>query len=88
MTAAATGSWTNSTTPAAPTSHANNLVFGANLVSTHSTGPGAGFTSRVITPDGNIAQDRIVSSVGSYGASAPMTSGSWIMQMVAFKGVP
>ena len=86
--AAATGSGTNSATPAVPTSHANDLLFGANLVWTHSTGPAAGFTSRVITPDGNIAEDRIVSSVGSYSASAPMTSGNWIMQMVAFKGAP
>ena len=56
------------------------------MVTSHNTGPGTGFTSRVITtPDGDIAEDRIVMVVGSYSASAPMTSGTWVMQMVAFR---
>jgi hypothetical protein len=68
------------------TTGANDLLIGANLVQTLTTGPGTGFTSRVITsPDGDILEDRVVSAVGSYDAAAPVSpSGLWIMQMAAF----
>ena len=37
-------------------------------------------------PDGDIAEDRVVTAVGSYSASAPLSSaGPWVMQMVAFR---
>ena len=86
VVAAATGTGTTSSTPAATTTNANDLIFGANTVTSLTTGSGTGFTTRVITtPDGDIAEDRIVTAVGSYSASAPMASGTWIMQMVAFK---
>ncbi len=40
----------------------------------------------ITTPDGDIAEDRIVTAVGSYSASATLNgAGTWIMQMVAFK---
>ncbi|MGA8215545.1 MAG: hypothetical protein WB799_18250 [Candidatus Sulfotelmatobacter sp.] len=67
--------------------HASNeLIFGADLVTTVTSGPGTGFTSRVITSgDGDIAEDEIVNMQGSYGATAPLTtSGGWIMQMLSF----
>ena len=71
------------------TTHANNLLFGANTVSAVTLGPGTGYTTRTITsPDGDIAEDRVVTSVGSYSATAPLTGGSWVMQMVAFKAAP
>ena len=51
------------------------------------TAAGTGFTSRVITnPNGDIAEDRVVTAIGSYTATAPLgSSGAWIMQMAAFK---
>jgi hypothetical protein len=50
------------------------------------TGPGTGFTTRIITsPDDDIAEDRTVTSAGAYAATAPQT-GRWVMQMVTFKG--
>src|SRR5262249_44199074 len=66
----------------------NDLIFGANTVYTGNAAAGAGFTSRVITvPDHDIAEDRVVSTAGSYSAGAPLTSsGPWVMQMVAFRG--
>ena len=93
VTAAATGSNATSSTAAVTTTNANDLLFAANMVVTFTTAPGAGFTSRVITtPDGDIAEDRIVTAVGSYSASATLSgAGAWVMQMVAFKaagGVP
>jgi chitodextrinase len=87
VVAAAQGSGTSSNSGSVTTTNAADLIVGANIVSSITTGPGASFTSRVITtPDGDILEDRIVAAVGSYSATAPLTSGSWIMQMVAFKG--
>ena len=88
VTAAATGTTATSSSGAATTTNGNDLIFGANTVSTSTSGPGSGFTKRVITtPDGDIAEDSIVSAVGSYSAAAPLTgAGPWVMQMVAFRG--
>src|SRR5208282_6034165 len=86
VTAAATGKTATSSSGSATTTNANDLIFGANTVATSTSGPGSGFTKRVITsPDEDIAEDRIVSAVGSYSATAPLTSaGSWVMQAIAF----
>ncbi|MBS0182680.1 MAG: hypothetical protein JSS39_09785, partial [Nitrospira sp.] len=87
VTAAATGTNSSSNSGPATTTNANDLIFAANIVATLTRGPGAGFTRRMITsPDGDIAEDRIVTTVGSYSGIAPLSSaGPWIMQMVAFK---
>ncbi len=82
------GTGTASSTSAVATKKANALIFGASTVTSYHTGPGPGFTSRVITsPDGDIVEDRIVSVTGSYSAAAPMTTGNWVMQLVAFRGL-
>ena len=40
------------------------------------------------SPDGDIAEDQMVTATGSYSATAPLASaGPWIMQMVAFHGL-
>lgn len=45
-----------------------------------------GFTARVITsPDGDFVEDAIAAAAGSYGASAPLGSGTWLMQLAAFR---
>ena len=76
VVAAATGA-ASSDSGAATTANANDLIFGANMVSSGTTGAGTSFTSRIITnPDGDIAEDRVVTATGSYRATAPMTSGS------------
>src|SRR6266478_3264509 len=89
VTASATGTTATSSTPPAVTTNASDLLFAANTVATWTTGAGAGWTNRVITsPDGDIAEDRIVSTAGSYSATAPLGgAGPWVMQMVAFKGI-
>ena len=72
VTAAAVGNSATSSSGTATTTSANELLVGANMVFTITTGPGAGFTSRMITtPDGDIAEDRIVTATGSYQATAP-----------------
>ena len=86
VTAASSGSSTASSSGSATTTHAPDLIFGATLVQTQTTGPGSGFTSRMLTsPNGDIAEDQMVTSIGSYSAIAPVSpTGTWIMQMVAF----
>ena len=84
-TATGTGTGTASTTAAVTTTSATDLLFAGNAVATATTGAGAGFTSRIITADGNIAEDRLVTAVGSYTASATLTSGAWVAQLVAFR---
>jgi hypothetical protein len=71
---------------AATTNFARELIVGAGTTSGIFTGAGSGFTARIITnPDKDIAEDRIVTTTGSYSATAPQ-SGDWAMQMATFKG--
>ena len=86
VTAANTGNSATSSSGSATTTNATDLIFGANMVTTTTSGPGSGFTKRLLTsPDGDIAEDRAVTATGSYSATAPLSSGQWIMQMVAFR---
>ena len=84
---AAAGSSTTSNSGAVTTTNANDLLVAANLVQTLTTGPGTGYTQRLITnPDADILEDRVVTAIGSYSATAPVSpSGAWIMPMVAFR---
>jgi hypothetical protein len=53
------------------------------------TGPGSGFTSRIITsPDADIAEDQTVTTTGSYSATAPNSSSNWVMQVATFQKAP
>ena len=90
VVATGSGNSTLSATGAVTTGNANDLIVGANLVLTTTTGPGSGFTSRVITnPDSDIVEDRVVTATGSYSATAPLSPAApWIMQLVAFKRHP
>ncbi len=87
VTAASSGNSVTSSSGAAATTNATDLLFSANLVQTTTTGPGSGFTERLLTtPDGDIAEDQMATATGSYSATAPLSSaGPWIMQMVAFR---
>jgi hypothetical protein len=86
VTAASSGNGGTSSSGAATTTNATDLLFGANLVQSTTTGPGSGFTSRLLTqPDGDIAEDHMVATTGSYSATASLISSNWIMQMVAFR---
>jgi hypothetical protein len=87
VTAANIGSSTNSSSGSVTTTNATDLLFAANLVQTETAGAGTGFANRMVTsPDGDIVEDQMVTSAGSYSATAPVSpSGSWIMQMVAFR---
>jgi hypothetical protein len=86
VTAGAAGTGTSASSGAATTTVANELIFAAGMTSTRYTGAGTGFSARIITTtDADLAEDKIVSSAGSYSAAAPVTSSKWVMQMVTFK---
>src|ERR1039458_10202848 len=89
VTAGASGSSTAANSGAATTTVANELVFGADIVATTTGAAGSGFTSRVITSqDGDIAEDKVVTTTGSNTATATLTSsGPWVMQMVTFAAI-
>ena len=85
--AGASGNSATTNSGSATTTSANELIFGANMVYTLTAAAGSGFTTRVITsPDGDIAEDKVVTTAGSNSATATLTSsGPWVMQMVTFK---
>jgi hypothetical protein len=63
------------------------LIFGAGITAGSFSGPGSTFTSRKLTSGGiGIAEDRVVSSTGSYIANAPLAgSAAYIMQVATFR---
>jgi hypothetical protein len=83
----ATGNGTTSSSGAVTTTNAADLLVGANYVQTSTSGSGTGFTQRLLTtPDGDIAEDSVVSATGSYSATAPLGLQGWsVTQMVAFR---
>jgi hypothetical protein len=85
--AGASGSGSAANSGSATTTSANELIFGADMVATTTGSAGSGFTSRIITsPDGDIAEDKVVKTAGSNSATATLDgSGPWVMQMVTFK---
>jgi len=86
----ATGAAGNSATSdsgAVTTTNANDLLVGANTTFSSTAAGGTGYTRRIITnPDGDLAEDMLVTTTGSYHAMATLTrAAAWVMQLVAFK---
>ena len=86
VTKAAAGNGGTSNSGSATTTNPTDLIFGTNSVTGSTKGPGTGFTQRLLTvPDGDIVEDRMVAVTGNYSATAAVSGGRWIMQMVAFR---
>jgi hypothetical protein len=83
----ATGNSAICGTGALITSNAADLLVAANTVRTFTSNADSGFTKRLLTnPDGDLAEDRVVGTTGSYSASPSLSSaGDWVIQMVAFR---
>ena len=80
----ASGSGGSATTATLMVSAPSELLFAAGMTGGAFSAPGAGFTSRVITaPDGDLVEDQVAASAGTYSASAAV-SGTWLLQLVAF----
>jgi hypothetical protein len=68
------------------TSSDRELIVGAGMTTDVYATAGASFDQRAITNLGDIVEDRIVQSAGSYAADAPLqTSAEYVMQMAAFR---
>ena len=69
------------------TTAARELIFGAGTTVGGFAAAGTSFTSRIITtPDLDIAEDRLVTTAGSYSATASLGgTAAWVMQVVALK---
>jgi hypothetical protein len=77
---------TASATLSTATTNSTDLIFASDFIQTTTTGPGAGFTSRMVTsPESDIVEDETVAATGTFSASALLQSGWWIMQVVAIK---
>ncbi len=87
VSAAGVGSGLTANSGAASTTSANELVFGAGMTFDVYSTAGSGFTNRVITNFGDIAEDATVLSMGSYSVTAPVRrSAPWVLQMATFRG--
>ena len=75
----ATGSSATSSSGPVTTTNASDLLVAANLIQTATTGAGSGFSQRIITsPDADIAEDRVVTTAGSYTGTASLSgAGGW-----------
>jgi glucose/arabinose dehydrogenase/chitodextrinase len=87
VTASASGSTLAASSGSVNTTFANELLFGAGMTQGIFAAASGGATTRIIsTPDADITQDALVSTTGSYAATANQTSASpWVMQVVAFR---
>jgi hypothetical protein len=84
----ASGNSNSANSGAVTTSTAHEVVIGAGTTAGGFSAAGSGFTSRAITPDGDISEDRFVTATGSYSATASLSgSAAWVMQVATFKAV-
>ena len=69
---------------AVTTTQANDLLFGAGASANTITKAGTGFTAR-LEDFGNLTEDRVATTAGSYSATATQNGSAWVMQLVAFR---
>ena len=83
----ASGTGTSANSGTVTTTAANALIFGAGMTTGVFSAAGTNFVSRIITsPDADIAEDRFVTTTGSYSATASLGgSAAWVMQVAAFR---
>ena len=65
-------------------SRRRSSLFGAGESSNTVTNAGTGYKARSVAY-GNITEDRIVTTTGSYNATATQNARAWIMQLATFK---
>ena len=83
VTANSNGNGTAMSSGPATTTKGHELVLG--YAEAPSASVGAGFTLRS-NNTGNIVEDNVVTTTGSYDATATTTTGAWTMIMATFKG--
>jgi hypothetical protein len=82
------GSAATASSGSVTTAGASELLVGAGMTQGLFSGAGSGYTKRIITsPDGDLVEDRVAPTAGSYAATGPV-SGAWLMQLAAFRPAP
>ncbi len=84
VSTSASGSSSTLNSGAILTTSANDLIFGAGVSDNFVTAAGSGFVARDLA-FGNITEDRVAGTVGSYSATATHSGSAWGMQLVAFR---
>ncbi len=84
VSATATGTSASMSSGAVSTTSANDLLFAAGASANTVTAPGTGFTTR-LTGFGNLTEDRLAATTGSYAGTATQNGSSWVMQLLAFR---
>jgi chitodextrinase len=84
VTRSAVGSSAAMSSGAVTTTNAADLLFAAAGSSNNVNQGGSGYTTRS-TAYGNRTQDRNVTTVGSYTATARQNGNAWVMQVVGFR---
>ena len=84
VTASAIGTSAAMSSGAVTTTNANDLLFAAGASDNTVTQAGTGFTTR-LTGFGNLTEDRVVTTTGSYAGTARQNGTAWVMQLVAFR---
>jgi chitodextrinase len=84
VTVSASGNSATLNSGSIDTTSAHDLIFGAGVSDNAVTVPGSGFALRDLAY-GNIIEDFVATSVGSYAATASHNGNMWGMQMVAFR---
>jgi hypothetical protein len=95
VTSSSSGSSNSATSGSVTTTAANTLLVGSGISWSNYGKATNGFATRVLSQPKlgglggtGIVADRIVNSAGAYAVSAPVSGGgTWLMQLVAFKGV-
>jgi hypothetical protein len=97
VTNSSSGSNNSATSGSVTTTAANTVLFAAGISSSIYGNATNDFTTRVLTQPKmgglpstgtGIVADRIANTVGTYEATAPVSGGgTWLMQLVAFRGV-
>ncbi len=83
VSASAAGTSASMSSGAVTTSQANDLLFAAGA-SDNTVAQGTGYTTR-LNGFGNLTEDRIVTTTGSYAGTASQNGSTWAMQLVAFR---
>jgi hypothetical protein len=81
-----TGNYVTTSSGTIKTTNANDLLVASNFSQRSITGPGTGFTKRLIDSYAQILEDKAVTQTGAYSATAPQSKSGWyVMQMIAFR---
>ncbi len=82
----ASGTSTGQNSGSITTTNANDLLVAFNYLDDSTTASGTGYTQRFITNGGDLVEDKIVTSTGSYSATSTQGGADWwVMQLAAFR---